>query len=800
VNRKSLAATSVAALMFLFLVLVTQGVKAQESINPAPVPSGTPEMVEPMETPQEFNTVPLPPDNSADLPKQTETPVPPTVNPATPDPDPQVFSMPYEEYDLTAGIHGMEYGHMAVDIAAGAGTEVRSSIDGKVTKVGTELAGPYSNTVLVIENEFYSVLYYHGDYNVVEGQEVARGEVVGKESNHGYTKCEGGLVPGEDYGCGYHTHLNVFDKTLGRNVDPTAISSEPVNTISRQALREPEPRVARGNFVRDWQQPLAPFWQTQAPTIWWWRGNIYQWAQQHKVNPNTIAVILQIESCGWPNAGSDAGAQGLFQVMPLHFAAGATIENMRDIETNAQKGVGYFSYMLERTSDDAKKSFAGYNFGPRALSWDQSTWPAETQRYIRYAVPILEDAYAAAEDSETLRAFRQLYGADLCAAAQAWQDAHPEASRSPGGTVDVSTTRVFTRSSGKINIDMPPVLWLVMLGIFCLGFYYVLGWQKTGKRVWKAAMILVVLVWFPLNFWNLPKAINVGIYPYTNIAFEIRQWLEEKGKVLDDLSAVTEAILELPIPEVVKAQLLGVTGPIAQAKDTKDDLLAVFSWLGDDPVLTPAFRFFSDVLQHYTVRGVREPELLLVQNHAFVSTFPAEENLIFLRVVAANPWGLHGDSCYTCLGLKSWIGTDILIPPDTAVYSPINGIVEDVTLGGEYDQMGASVWISNDSERFAVAGLSLIDIQNWRKGDEITAGQRLGVRAVDQEFLHLILQLRNEDGTWGDYPVGLLLSSVGVEFGWFDTDPAIDDSYVPTTDEIINQADLINKESVIDEN
>jgi hypothetical protein len=42
---------------------------------------------------------------------------------------------------------------------------------------------------------------------------------VGTESNHGYTlDIYGNLCAGRD--CGYHTHLNVYDRRVGYNVNP----------------------------------------------------------------------------------------------------------------------------------------------------------------------------------------------------------------------------------------------------------------------------------------------------------------------------------------------------------------------------------------------------------------------------------------------------------------------------------------------------------------------------------------------------------------------------------------------------
>jgi hypothetical protein len=56
---------------------------------------------------------------------------------------------------------------------------------------------------------------------------VEMGQIVGNESNIGYTTdWQGNPCAGRD--CGYHTHLNVFDKRLGENVNPLdLINSSP---------------------------------------------------------------------------------------------------------------------------------------------------------------------------------------------------------------------------------------------------------------------------------------------------------------------------------------------------------------------------------------------------------------------------------------------------------------------------------------------------------------------------------------------------------------------------------------------
>jgi murein DD-endopeptidase MepM/ murein hydrolase activator NlpD len=129
---------------------------------------------------------------------------------------PQSFAPPYTEYWITQGLHGFSYGHMAIDIAAGEGEPVLSPIAGQVTRKNTD---GYGNPVLVIENEVYRVTLLHGIYSVEVGEVVNQGSVVGEESNIGYTTdMQGRLCAGRD--CGFHTHLNVFDKRVGGNVNP----------------------------------------------------------------------------------------------------------------------------------------------------------------------------------------------------------------------------------------------------------------------------------------------------------------------------------------------------------------------------------------------------------------------------------------------------------------------------------------------------------------------------------------------------------------------------------------------------
>jgi len=131
--------------------------------------------------------------------------------------DPTVVMAPYTNYQITQGLHGYSYGHMAIDLAAGRGEPVLSPINGVVTAVYMD---EYGNPTLVIENDVYQILLLHGDYSAQVGDELRAGQQVGVESNKGYTMdMQGNLCYNREW-CGNHTHLNVYDKRLRSNVNP----------------------------------------------------------------------------------------------------------------------------------------------------------------------------------------------------------------------------------------------------------------------------------------------------------------------------------------------------------------------------------------------------------------------------------------------------------------------------------------------------------------------------------------------------------------------------------------------------
>src|SRR3972149_6264675 len=72
-----------------------------------------------------------------------------------------------------------------------------------------------------------------------------------------------------------------------------------------------------GEFQKGGSIPiLSPIF---TPEVQHCADKIQGWSASAGIDPNLVATVMQIESCGDPQALSRSGAMGLFQVMPYHF-------------------------------------------------------------------------------------------------------------------------------------------------------------------------------------------------------------------------------------------------------------------------------------------------------------------------------------------------------------------------------------------------------------------------------------------------------------------------------------------------
>jgi soluble lytic murein transglycosylase-like protein len=141
-----------------------------------------------------------------------------------------------------------------------------------------------------------------------------------------------------------------------------------------------------------------------------WEDEILLWSEQYQLNPNLVATVMQIESCGYLLAESPSGARGLFQVMPYHFQAG---EDPFDPDTNALRGLRYLRQSKEAGKNN-RLALAGYNGGIQGAQRSPDLWPKETSRYVYWGLGIYKDAQAGLDHSPRLEEWLNAGGRSLC--------------------------------------------------------------------------------------------------------------------------------------------------------------------------------------------------------------------------------------------------------------------------------------------------------------------------------------------------------------------------------------------------
>jgi len=192
------------------------------------------------------------------------------------------------------------------------------------------------------------------------------------------------------------------------------VSAALIVLLMRGEFRATDPAIDSGSgtgfAARVHRDRIAPLF---TPEVQFWSPWIMKWAREYDLDPDMLATVIQIESCGHYLVGSPAGAQGLFQVMPFHFAEG---EDPLDPETNAKRGINYLIGSLRRADGHIGLAMAGYNGGWGVIPRGWAGWPAETRRYYLWGSGIYRDALAnkTYEQSAALQDWINAGGVNLC--------------------------------------------------------------------------------------------------------------------------------------------------------------------------------------------------------------------------------------------------------------------------------------------------------------------------------------------------------------------------------------------------
>jgi soluble lytic murein transglycosylase-like protein len=111
--------------------------------------------------------------------------------------------------------------------------------------------------------------------------------------------------------------------------------------------------------------------------------NIHAAARKYDLAPELLMGVIRAESNFEVRAVSDAGAQGLMQLMP-QTARELGVDNPFDISQNIDGGARYLRKMLDKFDGDIKLALAAYNAGPGAVEKYGGQIPPypETEQYI----------------------------------------------------------------------------------------------------------------------------------------------------------------------------------------------------------------------------------------------------------------------------------------------------------------------------------------------------------------------------------------------------------------------------------
>jgi len=205
------------------------------------------------------------------------------------------------------------------------------------------------------------------------------------------------------------------------DLTPTSLHSEVSDQSYDMALTnestEKESR-SRESVQEESQSNLAPLF---TPEVMYWEENIIVWAREWDLDPNLVATVMQIESCGNPQALSRSGAMGLFQVMPYHFS-GEELPYKPNV--NAKRGLSYLRKALDE-HNSVRLAFAGYNGGIGIAGKSEYYWKDETIRYVYWGTGIYNDAQHGRSNSSRLEEWLSYGGASLCAQAREYLGLKP---------------------------------------------------------------------------------------------------------------------------------------------------------------------------------------------------------------------------------------------------------------------------------------------------------------------------------------------------------------------------------------
>ena len=117
---------------------------------------------------------------------------------------------------------------------------------------------------------------------------------------------------------------------------------------------------------------------TFSPGVQAWDEDIVRWSQEYDLDPDLIAVVMELESGGDVNYRGGRGQLGLFGIMPYWFMRN---QNPLDPDTNASVALPYLVKCYTMAGGDIRITLIGNNGGVGAIGRNELALAQETIDY-----------------------------------------------------------------------------------------------------------------------------------------------------------------------------------------------------------------------------------------------------------------------------------------------------------------------------------------------------------------------------------------------------------------------------------